>query len=86
MIKGSEAVIKIMELYPLASPGDVIIPSLGNPISLLDLAEQTLQIHGLTLSGKNPYLIIDIGIRPAEKLHEKLSWDDEKVIISNLSR
>ena len=85
MTQGSEAVIKIMELYPLASPGDVIIPSLGEPISLLDLAEQTLQLHGLTLVGKNPYPIVDIGIRPAEKLHEKLSWDDEKVIISNLS-
>lgn len=70
MIPVDEAVEKIMTLYPQAQPGQVIIPSMGEPIRL-----------GAMVGNLYPgYAVKIIGIRPGEKLHEKLKWDKEQTI------
>ena len=57
--------------------GEIFILDMGEPVSILDLAKDTI-----TLSGLKPYEDIDIiftGIRPGEKLFEELQTDDESV-------
>ncbi len=69
-----------MELYKQAKAGDVIVPEMGKERSLSEILEMVLQKKGLTLKGDKAYPIEVIGMRPGEKLHEKLTWDDEEII------
>jgi len=76
MIPAPEAVRKIMALYGLGL-GELVVPSMGEPISVYDLAEETLRRHDYEgFSDYGPGNIV-IGARLGEKRHEKLLWDDE---------
>lgn len=88
MIPAKEAVEKIMALYPHAGPGDVIVPEMGAPVPLMDIARETIQNyqqkHDLdTHTSVDRYPINVIGRRPGEKTHEKLLWDDEKPVYTD---
>ncbi|HYE73151.1 MAG TPA: nucleoside-diphosphate sugar epimerase/dehydratase, partial [Blastocatellia bacterium] len=57
--------------------GEVFILQMGEPMSILDLAEATI-----TLSGFKPHeeiKIVETGIRPGEKLYEELLMTEEMV-------
>jgi len=87
MIPVKDAVRKILALLPQAKSGQVIIPEMGEPIKLMDIAFKIIQkeksgyinmrITGNTVKWKNDYPIEIIGLRPGEKMHEKLKWDNE---------
>ena len=50
---------------------------MGEPIRILDLAENVIRLSGYT-----PYVDIDIkitGLRPGEKLYEELLLDEEGI-------
>lgn len=51
----------------------LIVPVLGEPVGLKDLAKTVLERHGKD----DTYPIEIIGMRPGEKLHEKLKWEWE---------
>lgn len=78
MIPVDEAVFKMLKLLRKAKPGQVIIPEMGEPIVLSDLIKKVLEKKGL-----KDYPIDIIGLRPGEKINEKLKWDYEKTILSN---
>lgn len=81
MIDVSDAVQRILSLLPWAAPGDTIVPDMGDPVILTDILARVLAKHGLPAD----YPTKVIGLRPAEKMHEKLKWDDENITYSNPS-
>lgn len=85
MITAGQAVSRILALYPKASPGDVIIPEMGSPRSLVGIAESVLEAKGLTREQARAYPKETIGRRPGEKTHEKLKWDDEETVYQDLN-
>jgi FlaA1/EpsC-like NDP-sugar epimerase len=74
LIPANVAVGKIMAILPHAKPGDVIVPEMGSPVALSDMVADFLKKHG---KPKN-YPTREIGMRPGEKLEEKLFWDHER--------
>lgn len=77
MIPVDKAVKSILCLYPNAKRGQVIIPEMGEPIKLTELAKQVCDKRGVLLKYKV------IGLRPGEKMHEKLKWDSEQLIYAS---
>jgi FlaA1/EpsC-like NDP-sugar epimerase len=78
-ITAEDAVERIMALYPHAKAGQVIIPEMGEEVSLREIVNKVLEKHGKPLD----YPVEIIGLRPGEKLSEKLHWDHEEVVFEN---
>ena len=65
-----EAAQLVMEAGFMADRGELFVLDMGKPVKILDLAENMI-----TLSGLRPYEdidIIEVGLRPGEKLYEEL--------------
>lgn len=72
-----EAVQLVIEATGIADGGDIFVLDMGEPVRIMDLAENMIR-----LSGREPGrdIAIDVvGIRPGEKLHEELFNLDEVV-------
>ncbi len=70
-----EAVGLVMETCCMAHNGELFVLDMGKPVKILDLAENMIKMSGLT-----PYEdidIIEIGLRPGEKLYEELLMKTE---------
>ena len=68
-----EAVQLVLQAASLDSTGEIYLLNMGDPIRIKDLARRLIQMSGL-----RPEIDIQIkvtGLRPGEKLHEKL-WSD----------
>ncbi len=65
-----EAAQLVMEAGYLANRGELFVLDMGKPIKIVDLAENMIK-----LSGFRPYEdidIVEVGLRPGEKLYEEL--------------
>jgi FlaA1/EpsC-like NDP-sugar epimerase len=69
-----EAVQLVLQASLLKAPSQAFILDMGEPVKILDLAQNLIQ-----LSGYQPHEleIRAVGIRKGEKLHETLVWQDE---------
>lgn len=70
----AEAVSLILEAGSSASVGEVFVLDMGEPIRILDLARDLLRLKGLDPDAATFAIT---GLRPGERLHEKLFDDDE---------
>ena len=65
-----EASQLVLQAGAMATNGELFVLDMGNPVRILDLAENMIKLAGL-----KPYEVIDIietGLRPGEKLYEEL--------------
>jgi FlaA1/EpsC-like NDP-sugar epimerase len=71
-----EATQLVIQAGAWGDSGEVFVLDMGDPISIYDLARNMI-----TLSGFEPDrdIVVQVtGMRPGERLHEKLFWDNEK--------
>ncbi|MBI4686393.1 MAG: polysaccharide biosynthesis protein [Nitrospirae bacterium] len=75
-----EAVSLVLQASVIGRGGDVLVLDMGEPVKIVDLAEEFIKIHGL-----EPYKDIDIefvGLRQGEKLFEEVLTAEEGVSAS----
>lgn len=70
-----EAVSLVLQASVMGRDGEVMVLDMGEPVRIVDLAEELLRLHGLV-----PYRDVDIeftGVRPGEKLFEEILTAEE---------
>ena len=71
-----EAVGLVLQVQFLAKGGDVFLLDMGKPVKIIDLAYQMAKLNGKTVKGTThpdgDLEIVEIGLRPGEKLYEEL--------------
>ncbi len=73
-----EATQLVLQAGSMGSGGEILVLDMGDPVRIIDLAEELIRLSGLT-----PYVDIDIvvtGLRPGEKLFEELLIDGEGIL------
>jgi FlaA1/EpsC-like NDP-sugar epimerase len=75
-----EAAQLVLQATGMAKGGEVFVLDMGEPVKLVDLARQMVELSGFTVrDSKNPDGDISItftGLRPGEKLYEELLLSD----------
>lgn len=72
-----EAVGLVMETCRMARDGELFVLDMGKPVKIIELAENMIKLSGL-----RPYKdidIVEIGLRPGEKLYEELLMKAEEL-------
>lgn len=72
-----EAVQLILQAGAIGKRGEIFLLDMGQPIKILDIAMDLIRLHGLV-----PGEDIEIqytGVRPGEKIHEELLYDQEEL-------
>jgi FlaA1/EpsC-like NDP-sugar epimerase len=79
-----EAVQLIVQSGSLAVGGEVFVLDMGEPVRIVDLAEQMIRLSGLE-PGRD--IVIEfVGARPGEKLHEDLFNSYERPVPTAAAR
>lgn len=73
----SEACQLVLQSAAQGEAGDVMVLDMGKPVSIVEVAERMIEMSGRAIPIKY------IGLRPGEKLHEKLMSDTEEPVRSS---
>ena len=71
-----EAAWLILDAAALGRVGDLFVLDMGDPIRVMDLARDLVRLSG---RDPNSQRFETVGLRPGEKLHERLFYDAEEV-------
>ncbi|MDR1566871.1 MAG: polysaccharide biosynthesis protein [Treponema sp.] len=71
-----EACSLVLKAGGVGENGSLYLLDMGEPVRILDLAEQMIRFYGLI--PQEDIKIEYTGLRPGERLDEKLWWDDEE--------
>jgi len=71
-----EAVHLVLQAGGLSFGGELFVLNMGQPVAILQLAEDLLRLSGLTTS---EIPVVFTGLRPGEKLEERL-WEPDAVV------
>lgn len=69
-----EASRLVLQASAYGNGGDIFVLDMGEPIKIIDLAQNMIQQSGLPPHAID---IVSVGIRPGEKYYEELYFDDE---------
>lgn len=72
-----EAVQLIVQAGSMGGNGEIFVLDMGEPVSIVELVKDMIRMHGL-VPGQDIELKY-IGVRPGEKIHEELWFDEEDV-------
>ena len=72
-----EASQLVIQAGAMAKRGELFVLDMGKPVRIYDLAENMIRLSGL-VPGKD-ISIVEIGLRPGEKLYEELLIQEEKL-------
>ena len=72
-----EACELVLQAGAIGKPGDVLVLDMGEPVRIVDLARQLIQLAGLR---RSDIAIEFSGLRPGEKLYEELLADDDTTL------
>lgn len=78
-----EASQLVMQAGAMAKRGELFVLDMGKPVKIIDLAENMIRLSGYT-----PYKdidIVEVGLRPGEKLYEELLMKTETLTKTNNS-
>ena len=71
-----EAALLVIQAGAMTTGGDVFLLDMGEPVRIIDLAKKMIELSGLSVRNTNnpdgDIEIIEIGLRPGEKLYEEL--------------
>ncbi len=73
----SEAAQLVLQAGAIGESGEILILDMGEPVRIVDLAEDMIRLSGL--KPHDDIAIEYIGLRPGEKLREELSLDREEM-------
>jgi FlaA1/EpsC-like NDP-sugar epimerase len=79
-----EAVSLVLQASSLASDDEIYVLDMGDPVKITDVAHSLVKMSGLIPEKDVP--IKTIGIRPGEKLHEQLWYQDARVCPTEFPR
>ena len=71
----------VIQAGSMSKTGDIFLLDMGDPMKVIDLAKDMIQLSGKTIRDKNnpegDIEIIFTGLRPGEKLYEELLIDEK---------
>jgi FlaA1/EpsC-like NDP-sugar epimerase len=72
-----EAVQLILQAGSMGEKGEIFLLDMGEPVKIIDLANDLIRLHGL-VPGEDIEIVFT-GVRPGEKIHEELLYEQEEL-------